>query len=153
VRGTLLARISAPFHLEHHTMAHSSLTGIESAPVEPPGRDVDLLGPSDSSDSGSDSVGSPEGDSTTDAAGTGERRSVAHQTEPRDGQDIGVDRVFSAESGAYADDNAESVDGDEDESEDPDLALIDQTPADDAQDDDAKDDEDEASTDAPTRRA
>ncbi len=78
-------------------MDHSPLTGIETAPAEPPGRDVDLLGPSDSSDSGSDSAGSPDSHAATDAAGTGERRSAAHDTEPRDGADIGVDRVFTAE--------------------------------------------------------
>ena len=73
-------------------MATSSILGGKRAPADPKGKDVDALGPSDSSDSGSDvqtdrnrtalpDEGS-EGayplahDSTTDAAGTGERASA-----------------------------------------------------------------------------
>src|SRR6218665_2190974 len=40
-----------------HIMARSSLTGIEEAPTQAEGRDEEALGPSDSSDSGSDLVG------------------------------------------------------------------------------------------------
>ena len=71
-------------------MATSSILGGKRAPADPKGKDVDALGPSDSSDSGSDvqtdrhrtalpDEGS-EGaypiahDSTTDAAGTGRDR-------------------------------------------------------------------------------
>lgn len=135
-------------------MAQSPLTGIESAPVEPPGHDVELLGPSDSSDSGSDSVGSPDSNADTDAAGTGERRSAAHEGQLRDGQDIGVDRVFSIDVAAADDESAaEPVDKDEDD-EDPDLAFIDRARADVAQQGEAEDEVGEAEEDAtpPTPR-
>lgn len=122
-------------------MGHSLLTDIESAPVEAPGHDVELLGPSDSSDSGSDSAGSVDGDATTDAAGTGERRSAAHDRQPREGQDIGVDRVFSAEPATDADPVAAEED------EDPDLAFIDRARADDALDDEAQNEEGQAEED------
>ena len=42
-------------------MAHSSLLGTERAAATPKGRDVESLGPSDLSDSGSDMVGADEG--------------------------------------------------------------------------------------------
>lgn len=128
-------------------MGQSSLTGIESAPVEPPGHDVELLGPSDSSDSGSDSVGSPESDAATDAEGTGERRSALHDTPPREAADIGVDRVFSVETPADGEDDAEAVEADDDE--DPDLAFIDRARTDDALEDEVQDDEDEAPASTP----
>jgi len=71
-------------------MAKSSLVGVDRAPAIPKGRDIDLKGPSDSSDSGSDiqgeldlgadEVGLPrdlalpiEHSGDTDAGGTGER--------------------------------------------------------------------------------
>ena len=38
-------------------MAYSSILGADRAPVQPSGRDAELLGPSDSSDSGSDALG------------------------------------------------------------------------------------------------
>ncbi len=131
-------------------MAQSPLTGIESAPVEPPGHDVELLGPSDSSDSGSDSVGSPDSNADTDAAGTGERRSAAHEGLLRDGQDIGVDRVFSIDAAAADDESAaEPVDEDKDEDdEDPDLAFIDRARADVAQQGEAEDEVGEVEDDA-----
>lgn len=120
-------------------MAHSPLLGIDRAPPEPAGRDTDALGPSDSSDSGSDVAGldtSPGGDpdepvdralsgersrpagadtasaDATDAAGTGERRSAGLDA-GRDGADIGIDRIVDpAHEGADHDD------------EDPDLDFI-----------------------------
>lgn len=79
------------------------------------GHGTGALGPSDSSDSGSDVAGSiaepefdmtgPDGvpieadqhrlelDSDTDSSGTGERASVEQDAGIRDGQDIGVDRI------------------------------------------------------------
>lgn len=136
-------------------MGDSPLTGIESATVDPPGHDVELLGPSDSSDSGSDSVGSPDSNADTDAAGTGERRSAAHDRLPRDGQDIGVDRVFSAETVAEVDADAEPVDEDkdedDDEDEDPDLAFIDRARVDAAQEDEAEDQAGQAEEDVAPR--
>ena len=89
-------------------MATSSILGGKRAPADPKGKDVDALGPSDSSDSGSDvqtdrhrtalpDEGS-EGaypiahDSTTDAAGTGERAS-ADPVRSRADADILPDRT------------------------------------------------------------
>ncbi len=121
-------------------MGHSSLVGVEYAPLEAPGHDTGTLGPSDSSDSGSDMAGidtMDDGDpgqpvdvamnhdarqprqpgdtldgAGSDSAGTGERRSAAADG-GREGGDIGVDRVFSL---------ADEPDDDEDA----DLAFMDQ---------------------------
>ena len=61
-------------------MATSSLLGIdtENLPAAQPATGIDRLGPSDASDSGSDSAGAygSEPDSDTDRFGTGERSSV-----------------------------------------------------------------------------
>ena len=60
-------------------MATSSILGGDSAPTWPRGSDVASLGPSDSTDSGSDARGGFDFDelsSDTDAEGTGERSSV-----------------------------------------------------------------------------
>ena len=60
-------------------MATSSILGGDSAPTWPRGSDVASLGPSDSTDSGSDARGGFDSDelsSDTDAEGTGERSSV-----------------------------------------------------------------------------
>lgn len=73
-------------------MAYSSIYGADVAPVQPSGRDADLLGPSDNSDSGSDALGTPEAYGDSDAAGTGERGSV-NPGEAREGADILPDRV------------------------------------------------------------
>lgn len=120
-------------------MAQSPLLGTDRAPPAPAGRDTETLGPSDSSDSGSDVAGlgdEPGGDpnealdraldpdrvrpagpdidaaDATDAAGTGERRS-AGMDPGREGGDVGMDRVFDpAREGADHDD------------EDPDLDFV-----------------------------
>lgn len=95
-------------------MARSSLLGIDAAPTEPEGRDKASLGPSDSSDSGSDVMGL---DGDDDDADPGLPVDVAlrdDQAAPlplgeslpageggtgvRDGADIGVDRVFSVDA-------------------------------------------------------
>lgn len=57
-------------------MAQSSLLGGEPAPEIPEGRTIARLGPSDSSDSGSDADLPGMNASDSDAAGTGERASV-----------------------------------------------------------------------------
>lgn len=60
-------------------MATSSILGGDRVPVQPAGMDVASLGPSDSTDSGSDILGAFDVDelsSDSDAEGTGERRSV-----------------------------------------------------------------------------
>jgi hypothetical protein len=88
-------------------MATSSLLGADRAPAQPAGRSIDALGPSDSTDSGSDvSAGSlPEGDtrgalpdiagSDTDREGTGERSAV-DMTSGEGGADIAPDQVTGA---------------------------------------------------------
>lgn len=75
-------------------MAYSSILGAETAPIQPSGRDADLLGPSDSSDSGSDAMGTDEIHADSDASGTGERGSVT-PGEGREGADILPDRVVN----------------------------------------------------------
>lgn len=105
-------------------MGRSSLLGIERASPHAPGHDTDALGPSDSSDSGSDvqgldriDDGGPDapldrgaaddiarpGTSTeavapgvdSDAQASGERRSAVGDAGP-DGADIGPDRIVGA---------------------------------------------------------
>lgn len=81
-------------------MAKSSILGGDHAPLAPSGKDIDALGPSDNSDSGSDVQAIPgrgnaasDGDlpgehaSTGDSVGTGERASV-EPGEDRAGFDI-----------------------------------------------------------------
>lgn len=141
-------------------MGHSSLLGTDRAAEEPTGRDTAILGPGDSSDTGSDMAGIGESDdgdptlpvdvamrddmphaamapenlagSASDSAGTGERRSAALDAGEREAADIGVDRVFSP-NGA---DNGEDA---FDEDEDPDLAFIDAAQATDPLDDETDD--------------
>jgi hypothetical protein len=84
-------------------MAYSSILGADQAPVQPSGRDAELLGPSDSSDSGSDARGTTELHADSDASGTGERGSVT-PGEGREGGDILPDRVVRmAEDGTVQD--------------------------------------------------
>lgn len=106
-------------------MGQSSLLGTNKAPTEAKGRDTLALGPSDNSDSGSDTVGVADAPGTdpfvpvdvaladdaqhplesragaqpgadSDAAGTGERRSAADDPGDRAGADISVDRIIEA---------------------------------------------------------
>jgi len=87
-----------------------------SSPLDPgstagkPGRDLHrgpgtrALGPSDSSDSGSDLVGNNAGrdvgdadlDSDSDRQGTGERSAAGREPEAEDGADIDVDHIEGA---------------------------------------------------------
>ena len=90
-------------------MAYSSILGAETAPTVPSGRDAELLGPSDSSDSGSDAVGTAEIHGDSDASGTGERGSVT-PGEGREGGDILPDRIVNMKDGeVVADDSADSM--------------------------------------------
>jgi len=90
-------------------MAYSSILGAETAPVQPSGRDSESLGPSDSSDSGSDAVGTAEIHADSDAAGTGERGSVT-PGEGREGGDILPDRVVNMRDGeVVADDGPDTM--------------------------------------------
>lgn len=93
-------------------MSNSSILGGSHAAEQADGKDIDLLGPSDSSDSGSDVQNehamSTEPDNTgewgavlagrdtdSDADGTGERAS-ADGDAPIDGADIMPDRIIDA---------------------------------------------------------
>ena len=115
-------------------MATSSILGGERPPEEPKGKDVDSLGPSDTSDSGSDVRTSRERsaipddaaegaipiahESSTDAEGTGERASADAPPSTPDA-DILPDRTEDA--GSAADDElagTEEEDNDDDETED-----------------------------------
>jgi len=108
-------------------MSQSSILGGERAPQQAKGRDAEVLGPSDTSDSGSDIQGASrlktdaeegdlggatpiDGDSDTDSMGTGERRSAVPGA-GRDGADIAPDRIASSKDAL---DSAESINGDDD---------------------------------------
>jgi len=81
-------------------MAYSSILGADPAPAQPSGRSSDLLGPSDSSDTGSDALGTQEVHADSDVAGTGERGAVSGR-DAVEGADIAPDRVvrMGAEGG------------------------------------------------------
>ena len=107
-------------------MGHSSLLGTEAPATEPAGRDTATLGPSDSSDSGSDLAGLDARSGSdpavpvdvalraehpllppdaldaagSDAAGTGERRGIDDAGVAREAADIGVDRIVTPHSDA-----------------------------------------------------
>lgn len=111
-------------------MATSSILGGERPPTQSSGRDTDALGPSDSSDSGSDiqgergfdalddgEIGAERVDqgSDTDAAGTGERGAAVQDRGIVEGADIAPDHVEGAgaelEGAEAADDEARAADG------------------------------------------
>ena len=75
-------------------MAYSSILGAEVAPTQPSGREAELLGPSDNSDSGSDTIGTHEPHADSDSRGTGERGAVAGP-DAREGADILPDRIVN----------------------------------------------------------
>lgn len=79
-------------------MAYSSILGADVAPAQPSGREAELLGPSDRSDSGSDTLGTPAAHTDSDAGGTGERGVVAGTDAP-EGRDILPDRVVNLAQG------------------------------------------------------
>ena len=80
-------------------MAYSSILGGEVAPQEPSGREAERLGPSDNSDSGSDTIGTSEArDGTTDSTKTGDRGAVAGP-DAEIGADIKPDRVVNLAEG------------------------------------------------------
>lgn len=108
-------------------MATSSILGGDPAPTWPRGSDVASLGPSDSTDSGSDASGGFDFDelnSDTDARGTGERSSI-DPFSVRSDADILPDHVegMPALDMEFAIDTA-ADDEDDDEDED-DMALMD----------------------------
>jgi hypothetical protein len=92
-------------------MSYSSIYGADVAPVQPSGRDAQLLGPSDNSDSGSDALGTSEAYGDSDAAGTGERGSV-NPGDSREGADILPDHVvrLAEESEGAPEEDADTQD-------------------------------------------
>ena len=110
-------------------MAYSSILGGDPAAQRPSGRDAELLGPSDNSDSGSDTIGTDEAHADSDALGTGERGSVM-PGEGREGADILPDRVVRADDGA----GIPEEDADDQEFTDLDAAELDAGEADDDSD-------------------
>ena len=112
-------------------MATSSLLGATQAPTHAAGRDADLLGPSDSSDSGADiqgqlhleteddfesraaaisGAGNTDPAADSDTAGTGERASATPE-HVADGADIAPDRVvLSAQEALDSDPDLVSLD-------------------------------------------
>ena len=75
-------------------MAYSSIMGADSAPAQPGGRDSEALGPSDNSDSGSDTIGTMEAHADSDSRGTGENGSaVPSDMDQKEGADILPDHV------------------------------------------------------------
>ncbi len=117
-------------------MSHSSILGGERAPQQAKGRDDETLGPSDTSDSGSDIQGASrlktdteEGElggatpisnsSDSDSMGTGERAEAVPEG-ARDGADIAPDRIASSRDAL---DSAQSITGDDDSIE----ALVDES--------------------------
>ena len=129
-------------------MSNSSILGGQPAANRAAGRDVDALGPSDSSDSGSDVQGERpmstaadnpgefgavpvDGRNDSDALGTGERAS-ADGDDPADGADILPDRIIDTAAEDIDDDDAAlAIDGDTD---------VEDLAADDAQLDELDDD-------------
>ncbi|RXN91649.1 MatE family transporter [Achromobacter aloeverae] len=67
----------------------------------PPGHGNRSLGPSDSSDSGSD-LGADAPDTDTDAVGTGERADVENDQGDGRSRDIGIDRVVNDDGAGLA---------------------------------------------------
>jgi hypothetical protein len=95
-------------------MATSSILGGSKAPEEISGKDLQALGPSDNSDSGSDAVGAYGDDelsSDSDAAGTGERASAGLGSDQPDA-DILPDHIEQA-PGDEADTDLDADAGDD----------------------------------------
>jgi hypothetical protein len=108
-------------------MSQSSILGGDRAPQQARGRDAETLGPSDTSDSGSDIQGASrlktdaeEGElggatpvdrnSDSDSMGTGERAEAVPEG-ARDGADIAPDRIARSKDAL---DSAESITGNDD---------------------------------------
>ena len=128
-------------------MSQSSILGGDRAPQQAKGRSAETLGPSDTSDSGSDIQGATrlktdaeEGefggatpvdtDSDSDSGGTGERASAIPGS-GRDGADIGPDRIARSQDAL---DSADNIDGDDDSVD----GLADENPDDGEADEDGE---------------
>jgi hypothetical protein len=103
---TTRRRLKPSIHGKETAMGHSSLVGTDKAPRRPKGTDEQALGPSDSTDSGSDTLGAdtlPAADpgepvdvtlnrdqAVAPIEGTGE---TSDEVEP---SDIGLDRIIES---------------------------------------------------------
>lgn len=119
-------------------MATSSVLGIDQAEISAPGRDTASLGPSDTSDTGSDIAGLDEFDDSdpsmpidvaldpdavrphagsdvygagvdSDASGTGEARSATGDAGLREAADIGVDRIVDDPNESALQDDVDDI--------------------------------------------
>lgn len=84
-------------------MANSTLLGGEHSPQRPTSKRTGALGPSDSSDSGSDIQGGADMNETllgsdTDTAGTGERGAAGELARDTEALDITPDRIGSMQA-------------------------------------------------------
>ena len=91
-------------------MAYSSILGADPAPAQPSGRSSDLLGPSDSSDTGSDALGTDEINADSDGSGTGERGAV-FGGDAVEGADIAPDRIVRLSAGGEGEEEEELPSG------------------------------------------
>lgn len=116
-------------------MANSSILGIDHAADIPAGRSRDELGPSDSSDSGSD-VRRPAGSnaeadaalaeilaqdaqaSDTDSTSTGESASASDDDEVKEAADIAPDRIVDAAQAGISEGTVGPMDEADDEDRD-----------------------------------
>ncbi len=103
-------------------MGKSSLLGGERAAQQPAGRDTDLLGPGDSSDSGSDVQGVMDPGVDSDAVGTGERADV-EGGRTHDASDIAPDHQIRGEGTPGLDEVEDLAADDDDEDEEDDEAA------------------------------
>ena len=88
------------------TLNPGNLTDI--APQNPlKGHDAQTLGPSDSSDSGSDMAGTDPADDDSDRNGTGERAAVGRKRRTRTDADLDTDRVVNADEAGVVGDEQE----------------------------------------------
>ena len=112
------------------------------------GHDIRSLGPSDSSDSGSDVAGpgieGEEAESDTDRYGTGERASVAEDVDVEGNRDIRTDRVVTADEAGFG--------GGLDQAEEAQLGITDEELDEDMKSDDVSSSDNIASEHAPRER-
>jgi len=88
-------------------MADSTLTRTGESAPKTAGGDTRTLGPSDSSDSGSDVAGgmsAQELDNDSDATGTGERAPAGASDDLREAADIAPDAIVDADGAQARDD-------------------------------------------------
>ncbi len=77
-------------------MSNSTLLGADETPADDSAKHG-KLGPSDTSDSGSDLAGLPDDETDTDSGGTGERVSVNPDEQAHTGSDVLPDEVVDEE--------------------------------------------------------